>query len=343
MAKYAGRNWTQRELMAHVGRMDQIAGIKPLQGADGFERGSRMFDVYTGSGLSFRVLGDRALDIAACSYRGLSLAWASSAGDVHPAYYEPDGAGWLRTFPGGLMTTCGLDQFGAPTQDGDEAAGLHGRANHLPASQINWRTMWQDDEYILEVSGNMRQTRLFGENLVLHRRITTRLGANQIDVEDTVTNEGFNSQPHMILYHCNLGFPLLDASSKLHVPAEKTEPRDADASAGLDAWHTFQQPTANYREQVFRHYPAADENNQVSVSLENPKIGLGLTITYDAATLPHLFQWKMMGQGAYVLGIEPANSSGIGGRADARQRGDLPHLEPGESRTYRLRFNVTEI
>ena len=47
------------------------------------------------------------------NFQGLPLAWRSPAGDVHPSYYEPEGFGWLRSFAGGLLTTCGLDQFGS--------------------------------------------------------------------------------------------------------------------------------------------------------------------------------------------------------------------------------------
>jgi hypothetical protein len=43
-----------------------------------------------------------------------------------------------------------------------------------------------------------------------------------------------------------------------------------------------------------------------------------------------------MGQGAYVLAIESANSSVIEGWVVARQRDDLPLLDPGESRHDRL-------
>ena len=49
-----------------------------------------------------------------------------------------------------------------------------------------------------------------------------------------------------------------------------------------------------------------------------------------------------MGQGAYVLGVEPANSSGMKGRAAARESGDLPYLAPGESRHYELEVELFE-
>jgi hypothetical protein len=288
-------------------------------------------------------LADRSLDIAQLSYKGMALAWASSTGAVHPAYYEADGLGWLRSFPGGLLTTCGLDQFGSPAEDGGESFGIHGRISNLPAEQVAYRGVWDGDDYNLEVRGQVRQTRLFGENLLLTRRIWTQLGRNTLYVEDTVTNEGFASQPHMILYHCNLGFPLLDAHATLHVDAAETVPRDEEAAKGVDSWNVFQPPTAGYAEQVFRHRVTPSEDGTASAELRNPYIGLALTVRWSHDTLPHLFQWKQTGQGAYVLGIEPANSSAIGGRAMARERDDLPHLEPGESRSYQLSFRVREL
>jgi hypothetical protein len=342
MAHLYGRQWKRQELLQHVGHIGQVAGIKLVESADGKARGSRVLQVWTGSGLSFDVLADRALDICTCRYKGTPLAWASPAGEVHPAYYEPQDWGWLRSFPGGLLVTCGLDQFGAPCADEGEPFGLHGRLSNLPAQPVNYHTHWAEDEYEIEVTGQVRQTRPFGENLVLWRRISTRLGSNKIRLENVVTNEGFEPQPHMILFHFNLGFPLVNADSRLHLEAEQTIPRDADAEAGLAEWMNFQPPTPEYREQVFRHVLVPDAGGKVRVELENPSLGLGLRWTYDRDSLPHLFQWKMMGQGMYVLGIEPGNSSGIEGRATARQRDDLPYLAPGESRSYTLDVEVIE-
>ena len=336
------RDHSRKELLEHVGHMDQVAGVQLLEAGDGLARGSRVLQVWTGTGLSFDVLADRALDISACRYKGVPLAWISPVGDVHPSYYEPDGAGWLRSFQGGLLVTCGLDHFGYPSDDGGEALGLHGRVSNLPARYVRHRAAWQGDEYKLEVSGQVRQARVFGENLVLRRRISTRLGSNRIWIEDEVANEGFAPQPHMILYHFNLGFPLLSEDTRLHVEVEGTVPRDADAEAGLADWMRFQPPTEGYREQVFCHVPKVGADGRVRVGLENPTLGLGLRWTYDRASLPHLFQWKMMGQGLYVLGVEPANSSGMQGRASARQSGDLPYLAPGESRRYALELEVVE-
>ncbi|NDJ60788.1 MAG: aldose 1-epimerase family protein [Chloroflexi bacterium] len=340
MAEYAGRQWTRAELSQRVGRMDQIAGIQALEYTDGRARGSRMFQVYTGSGLQFEVNVERALDITNCFYRGMALNWTGSTGQVHPAYYEPEGLGWLRSFHGGLVLTCGLDSFGAPTVDEGEAFGIHGRVSNLPAEQVAHRTYWQDDAYILEISGKVQQTRVYGENLLLERRIQTQLGAAWLQIDDTVTNLGHAPQPHMLLYHCNLGFPLIDADTQLHLDTTETVARDADAQPGIDHWREFQPPTPGYREQVFRHAPQPESDGLATARVHNPRLGLDLRLRFSQQTLPHVIQWKQPGQGVYVLGVEPGNSSAVEGRAVARERADLPMLGPGESRAYLLRFEI---
>ena len=343
MVRLYDREWSKVDLLRRVGQMDQLAGIRLVEAGEGKGRGCRLLEVWTGSGLRFQVNAERALDLSGCDYKGLPLAWRSPTGDVHPAYYEPHGLGWLRSFPGGLLATCGLDQLGPPCQDEGVDFGLHGRIANTPASQVSHRAFWDGDDYVLEISGEARQAALFNENLVLRRRITTRLGSRAIHIEDEVANDGFEPAPHMLLYHFNLGFPLVSEHSRLRLQASSSQARDADARAGLAEWDRFQPPTPGYREQVFIHQPIPDRDNMATVELVNPQIGLGLRWRYDTAHLPYLFEWKMMGEGAYVLGVEPVNCDGVGGRLSARGSGVLPLLEPGVSRVYRLAVEVIQL
>jgi hypothetical protein len=330
-------------LLQRVGHMDQVAGVRMLEAADGSARGSRMLQMWTGTGLTLNILPDRALDISAASFRGAALGWTSSVGDAHPAYFEPEGLGWLRTFPGGLLATCGLDQFGSPNQDSGEALGQHGRVGAVPARYVSCNAHWQGDDYVLEVSGEVRQTRMFGENLVLRRRISSALYSNTIRIEDTITNEAYTPAPHMILYHFNIGYPMLSEHTRLVFDAKQTTPRDAEAIAGVEHWSTFETPTPGYREQVFMHTPNADDSGLAKVELHNPHLGLGLRWRFPVENLPGFLQWKQMGQSIYVLGIEPANCFGVLGRARAREDGILPILQPGESRHYEISLEVFEV
>jgi hypothetical protein len=340
MATLFNREWSKSELLSRVGHMDQLAGIRLLEAVDGKARGCRVLDVWTGTGLRFQVNAERALDISSCDFKGQSLAWRSPTGEVHPAYFEPQGLGWLRSFTGGLVMTCGLDHFGSPAQDGETELGLHGRIGNCPASQVNYRTFWDGDDYKLEITGEIRQASAPNESLVLRRRISTAMGSNRIRIEDVVTNEGFESAPHMLLYHCNIGFPLVSENTHLNLQAEETLPRNADAEVGLAEWDRFQAPTAGYREQVFIHRPKADKDGIATVELSNPQMSIGLRWKYGAATLPYLMEWKMMGKGAYVVGIEPANCNGLAGRPATRELGQMPILEPGESRNYHIDVEV---
>ncbi len=338
MTTLYGRTWTREELLQQVGRIEQIAGVRAGEISDGAGRGMRTLDVYTGGGLTFRVLPDRALDIGSCRFNDIPIAWESPAGEVHPAFYQPDGVGWLRTFGGGLLATCGLDQFGSPGDDGGESFGLHGRIGTTPARDVFMRGDWVGEQYHIEISGVVDQARLFGENLRMTRRIRTTLGSSQLTINDTVTNIGFQPQPHMILYHFNFGFPLMSPETTLELPVTETHPRDADAEAGIADWSRFQAPTAGYREQVFLH-----DLSEGRAQLHNPSLGLNVELLWEHRSLPHLFEWKMMGQGAYVCGIEPANSSAIGGRTAARTSGDLRILKSGESRDYALTLRVNQL
>lgn len=342
MTELYNRKWTKRDLARYVGSFDQIAGIKPLEAVDGVERGGRVFEVWTGSGLSFNILADRALDISACQYKGMSLAWRSSVGDAHPAFYDASGSAWLRSFQGGMLVTCGLDTFGPPHRDGDEEYGLHGRVSNTPARMVNYSAAWVGDEYRLEVSGEVRQTRVFGENLVMRRRISTALGSNRIRVEDVVTNEGFSPQRHMILYHVNTGFPLLSEKARLNFAVRTTTPSDEVSRQGVKDWMVFQPPTPGYLEQNFIHVPVPDEKGWAVAELENPEIKLGLRLSFDSSTLPYLNEWKMVGEGLYVLSIEPINcTTNIDPGLTGEQKRP-PYLEGGESRSYALEIEIVE-
>jgi hypothetical protein len=342
MANLFGREWTRAELMAHVGDLSQVAGVRLVELSDGVERGVRAADVATGGGLEFTVLLDRGMDIGAASYKGLPLAWISPAGFANPAHFEPSGLGWLRTFGGGLMTGCGLTQVGSPCEDEGELLGQHGRLSHLPARHVGSGQEWDMDECSFWVDGELRQARLFGENLCLTRRIEAGLGQNRISIHDTVENLGDTSTPLMLLYHINLGFPLVDASCRLEAPAHQVRPRDKVAEPGIGEWMRMHEPTTGYSEQVFFHDLPVDGEGWASIRLVNPTLRLWLRVRYQKESLPNLVQWKQMGQGAYVLGLEPSNC-GVEGRAKDRARGVLQYLEPDESREFEVEIEVGEL
>ncbi|HZO87129.1 MAG TPA: aldose 1-epimerase family protein [Chthonomonadaceae bacterium] len=350
MARLYGKTYTREALLARVGDISQLARIKPYRLIEGFEEGVQALDVATGGGLDFTVLASRGLDISSAHYNGCSLAWRSATTDTHPAYFDTEaerGRGWLRGFYGGLVVTCGLTYVGAGGEDLGQPYGLHGRASNLPATNVSWDGHWDGDDYLLTLRGKVREATVFGENLQLTRTITTRLGARSLTLHDVVENLGYKRTEHMILYHINLGFPVVNDGARLVAPTVSAVPRDADADAKKERYAQFQPPEAGYRETVYFHDLAADTSGRVTAAVINPECeagdgrgpGLGVYCAYRPEQLPRFIEWKMMDAGTYVVGMEPANCL-VMGRAYERAAGTLQFLEPGERREYTLEIGV---
>ncbi|MFN2459888.1 MAG: aldose 1-epimerase family protein [Candidatus Velthaea sp.] len=338
-----GREWSRAELERRTGRLDQVAGIDPHELIDGRGRGARALHVRAGGGLAFWSIADRALDIAGAEYRGAPLCWRSRNGVAAPAFAEHAGDGFLRTFFGGLLTTCGLGNFGPAGSDAWGTFGLHGRINTTPAEDVRTAVRWDGEECALEVHGTMRETAVFGEDLRLERTLRTFVGSRRIDVHDRVTNAGSERRPHMLLYHCNGGFPILNEHATLHVSESGVRPRDAEAARGLTEWNRGGAPQPEFAEQVFVHEPVACRDGRATAVLAPGDDAAGLpalAVRFDPTQLPAMFSWRMLGAGTYVMGIEPANCPTIEGRVAAASAGTLPFLEPGETRRYDLSFEV---
>lgn len=339
-SSYGGET-AAHELRRRVGSMEQLAGVREYVLSDGPSQGIRAMRLYNAAGLDLELLAGRALDIGRAAWQGMPLAWLSSTGPVHPAFFEPQGAGWLRVFGGGMLTTCGLTHYGPPEVDGGEALGQHGRASSLPAQRVQVDEAWVGETYQIEVRGKTRETAVFGPNVVLRRRIRISLWQPGFTLDDEVTNEGFSRAEHMLLYHMNFGFPLLDDGTRLAVARQATRPRDAEAAKGLGQELTMSGPIPDYQEQVFYHEIKADGEGVGRACVYNPKLGNGLAVLleFDARSMPRLVEWKMMGEGLYVLGVEPGTSF-VDGRVAERQAGRVPVLQPGESRRYHLEFTI---
>ncbi len=339
MPELFGKKYSRQELTRRIGNLSQVGGTRAYELSDGPEKGVRAVDFRTGTGFEFTVLPDRGMDISAASYRGMSLAWRSPVGEVAPAFYEPEGLGWLRTFHGGLLTTCGLTHAGAPCQDGSESLGLHGRFSTIPAREVSVDSEWQGEEYVMFLKGIVRQAVLFGENLTLTRRISARLGESGLWLDDLVENTAFEKCPFMILYHINAGFPLVDSGTRLISTSVSVSPRDDEAEKGKEEFGVMSDPVAGYREKVYFHKMKPDPEGYAYGALINDGLGLGLYVKYRTDTLPHFVQWKMMGEGAYVVGVEPSSSL-LRGRPQERKAGTLKELEPGEKVSMSLEIGV---
>ena len=342
-----GKDWDRKALLERMGDVRQVAGAQPVVLDDGPERGVRAIEVRTGTGFVFWVLPDRGMDVWRVEYQGAPLAWQSPTGPVHPAHYVPEGLGWLRGFAGGGLVTCGLTHLGPPTPE----QGLHGRASYLPAYDVGIEQGWDldenpdgpRDEYQIRIRGKVRETSVFGENLVLSRRLRADLGESSFDLIDTVENRGHEPVPHVILYHINAGFPLVSPEAELLAPSREVQGADPTAEKEKADHARFGPPQPGYAERVYFHTLHSRPPSMTAVALVNRGFengrGLGYVLRFDPATLPCFTEWKMTGPGLYVVGTEPGNVFPRS-RDRLRAEGRLPMLQPGEKREYFLRFEV---
>ena len=348
MAIVEGRAMTRDTLARRVGRLEQVAGVRLVTLGDGAERGVRVLEFRTGTGYEFDVVVDRAMDVGRCEFRGSPMAWLAAPGIVGPWYAEPMGLGWFRSWAGGMLVTCGLDhtllggvddapQFHQEVRPTEEY-GLHGRIGFAPARLTGYGERWEGDDCVLWAEGTVRQAAVFGETLELRRRIEAKVGESRFRVHDTVVNAGFDSTTHMYLYHVNVGWPVVDDGAEFLIPAGDGVPV---ASYPATDYRRLSAPTPGAAEECYEHDVATEAEGTVPVAVVNRERGLGAYQAYRRDQFPFHTMWRMLGEGAYAVAMEPTTNRDAG-RFDARQRGELMLLDPGEERHYDLEVGVLD-
>lgn len=327
-------------LLRRVGSVQQLAYIRPVIYTEGRAAGLPAYTVKNGP-LSFVAMAGKSLDIAELSYRGVNVSFLAKPGLMGRNHFDTNGDEALRSIMGGLMFTCGLENICAPCNSGGKDYPMHGRMRTTPAEHVSASADWDGDAYRLRLSGEMREAELFGENLVLRRTIETTYGSRSILVRDEIENEGFRPEPMMLLYHVNVGYPLLSEASQLILPTRSVTPRDATSEPHAAEWAEMSAPKDNEPEYVFIHDLAADGNGDTFAALFNEELCLGIKLTFNKKNLPYFMQWKSTASGDYVMGLEPANSR-VYGRLDHEKQGDLHHLAPFARETMEIEITLLE-
>jgi len=355
MVELFGRAITRRQIEERSGALSQFAGVRLMELGDGIERGIRLLEFRTGSGLRFTVLIDRAFDIAECEFKGQSVAWHSSAGFRNPGLHEGEGEfglGWLRSFSG-LLVTCGLDHILGGAEVPSESyfhhqrpkvkQTIHGRVSVVPARLSGYGERWDGDRCFLWAEGIVQQSAVFGEDLHLIRRVEAEVGTSEIRLTDRIVNHGFYKTPHMLLYHINAGHPVLDEGSRYLAPIRDVvwAGHAETYRAQTVGYRRIPAPQHNFYEQVWQHEMAADANGEVPVALVNDRIGLGLEVTTRKDQFPCFYEWQHFQAGQYTIGIEPSTNHVIGALA-ARERNEMIWLEHGEERRYDSTFRILD-
>ncbi len=315
----------------YIGHKTQVVRVEEHRLVGGKGDGIRLLEVDNGIGLHMTLSIDRALDISRLSLRGINMGYFSPAGYTAPAFYREQK--FLKNFTAGFLTTCGLEAVGSPCVDDGEELPLHGTVSNIPAENVCY---CQNDEEII-IRGEIADQVLFGRKFRLERKITVSLKENVFSVEDLITNEGDKKEPYEVLYHMNMGYPLLDEDSIVKVNSNSVSPRDDEAAKYMDTWNAMEKPQPQFQERCYYH----SIDGKGVASIFQPKLKFGLAIEFDSADLDCLTEWKMMGERDYVLGLEPGNCY-PDGRSVMREKGILKFLSAGESKTLKFKVKLIE-
>lgn len=318
----------------YIGHDSQLSGVEEHLLMNGKGSGMKLFEVHTAAGIDMAVSPDRCCDIVRLRYKAVNLNYLSPCGFVAPAYYDSIEANWFKSFTAGFLTTCGLNNVGSPNTDCEERLPLHGTICNTPAEHAWWEEA--EDAYVIH--GEMSDETIFDRKLRLCRKITVSKTEAAFIIEDTIENRGDRKQPLEILYHMNMGYPLLDEDSIIDIPALSVVPRDDHAAEDIANCLRMEKPQAGYVERCYYHKFAPGEQ---TVSITQPKNGIQLSITFDSRSLDGFVEWKMMGVRDYVLGLECGNCY-PDGRDVMRRTGMLKFLDPGQKISYRVKVNVSD-
>ena len=317
----------------YIGHSSQICAVEEVRLIGGKGDGMRLFQVRNETGLEFTVSADRCADISRLIYKGHNMGYFSPCGYVAPSYYDKTGTGFLKSFTAGFLTTCGLHAVGSPCVDEGEELPMHGSIGNTPCEHI-W---WTEDEDHIYIHAQVNDGAIFDRKLVLERKITCGKRENTLAVTDTVRNLGDTPCPLMLMYHMNMGYPLLSENAVVDIRSDRVTPRNAHAAKDLETCTEMLRPTPGFEEQCYYH----QFTNEGYAAIYNPDIQKGLAISFDPKVLTHFTQWKMMGCRDYVLGLEPGNCY-PDGRDVMRKQGTLQILKPGESATFTVVVTLLE-
>ena len=295
-----------------ISNFGQVASLRRYTLTEGREKGLDVLDCDNGK-LRFLINVSKACDVMQLYHEGQNVSFVSKNG------FTKRETNFLNRFEGGMLYTCGLDSVG-----GREGYELHGTLHNTPAEIVH--AVCNEDGITVEAV--IRDTALFGKDLVLKRKIFSEIGGESISVEDTLVNDGFRDEAYCLLYHINVGYPMVDEGARIVADVAHCEARTPWAKQNEDTMYEMSASIPNCEECCYFLRLRKPE-----ISLVNEKIGKTLTVSYSGNTLPHFVEWKSMASGDYALGLEPCTT-------ELDDRFAYKTVKPNESISFAVRITV---
>ena len=301
--------------------------------------GVEVIEVKVGSTTTL-ILPTRGMSIWRIRSGEVDFAWQSPvAGPVHPKFvptFDPSGLGWLEGFDE-LVVRCGLESNGAPqfSDTGQLVYPLHGRIAGTPATGLSIE--YDEASGRVEVIGEMVESRLFFKRLRLRSRIRFYADRDDVELLDDVTNDLAEPANIQLLYHINIGSPVLGKGAVVDAAIDSIAPRDSLSASEIETWNQVGPPQDGYSERVYFARLRADENNVTTTMLRAADQANGMAVSFNITGLPRFVLWKntaAMSDG-YVIGLEPATNY-PNTRDFEQQQGRVVEIAGGQTKSFRV-------
>ena len=270
-----------------INNLSQIASVSRYKITSGKGQGLNVIDCNNGV-IRFLLNESHALDVMQLYHLGTNVSFLSKNAFV-------DGVGnFDNRFEGGMLYTCGFDSVG-----GRDGFVTHG-SFHLTPAEV---TKIECNEKEIIIEADIRNSALFGKNLLIKRKIYTKVGQATLTVSDELINEGYRPEDYCVLYHVNFGYPMLDEGAEIKGNITKITPRTEWAKRNADTALVIEKPLPTKEETCYYL-----ELDTPEISLTNKKLGKKCVLKYSGDTLPCFIEWKSMASGDYALGLEPTTT-----------------------------------
>lgn len=298
-----------------INNLKQIAYLKRYTLTEGAENGLKVIEVFNGK-IRFCLNESKNLDIMQLWHGNDNISFLSKNG------FTARELPFLNRFEGGLLYTCGLNNIGGCVKNAE----THGTLHNTPAKIL--KTVCNDKK--IEVVAEMRNSALFGSNLKLTRTVKTEIGSETLTIDDELVNDAYVDSEYCILYHVNLGYPMLDKGATIENDGEVSA-RTEFAKKRIADRAIFSNCVDGEEERCY-----FIKNNTPVTTVTNRKLGKKFTIEYSKDTLPAFIQWHSAASGDYALGLEPAS-------AELDDGFTMTGIKAGETVKFNLKLSVNEI
>ncbi len=296
-----------------ISNFAQIAYVRRYVMSGGKEDGLRVIEVNNGK-LRFLLNESKALDLLQLWHNGTNISFVSKNG------FSKREIPFMRRFEGGMMYTCGLDDVG-----GREGYELHGNFHNNPALVIECRC----DESGIKIVSETDDTELFGHNITMRRTITTDILSDELNITDELINRGTKTENYALLYHVNVGYPMLDEGVTITSDATSVTPRNDWSKQQIKNRTTRVLPVDNEQETCY-----FITNKTPQILVENKKINKTFKLSYSDDTLPYFIQWNGGASQDYALGTEVSTTL-------LDDKFKYNQIKAGETVTFKLNMKLS--